>query len=222
MMRIIALFVACLMVSPAVTVEAFAPTPTRVCFQAASTASRTIPFRGHAIYQESSPTRLFLQDDGEEAVVAVSEEKSVPAAPAKTPQEEGTQFPINLPSPLLLATSMVLAIGSTGTKPIPVVSAFSCSSQSIHAFTQHKKFLLLFRRYRFSLSAVRRHGSPWLYSNGHHFCHWLSLVRVSFLCLYPQSNGGNGRGRQEIFEWKKEVVVVMPRETTGKIFAHRN
>lgn len=41
-------------------------------------------------------------------------EAPLPSAPVQTEAEETTQPPINVPSPLLLATSMVLAIASTG------------------------------------------------------------------------------------------------------------
>ena len=36
------------------------------------------------------------------------------AAPPKTSEPDGTSYPINLPSPLLLSTSMILAIIGTG------------------------------------------------------------------------------------------------------------
>ena len=41
-------------------------------------------------------------------------EAPLPSAPVQTEAEGTTQPPINVPSPLLLATSIVLAIASTG------------------------------------------------------------------------------------------------------------
>lgn len=52
--------------------------------------------------------------------ITVAKEESVevpapPAAAAEAPsEEEGTQYPLNVPSPLLLASAMLLAIISTG------------------------------------------------------------------------------------------------------------
>mmetsp|Transcript_5402 Transcript_5402/g.7938 ORF Transcript_5402/g.7938 Transcript_5402/m.7938 type:complete len:173 (-) Transcript_5402:7-525(-) len=63
---------------------------------------------------------LFMSTEGEneESSSATTPEATttpVPAPPVAVPDEpQGTQYPVNLPSPLLLATSMVLAIASTG------------------------------------------------------------------------------------------------------------
>jgi hypothetical protein len=72
----------------------------------------TSPFcRQHSILY-STPSK----DNSERETTLSTEEEPVaeaPAAPVQT-EPEGTQPPINVPSPLLLATSMVLAIASTG------------------------------------------------------------------------------------------------------------
>jgi hypothetical protein len=52
---------------------------------------------------QQSPTRLWSQP----------EEKEEDAAEVN-PRLEGTQYPIDIASPILLATSMILAIGATG------------------------------------------------------------------------------------------------------------
>jgi hypothetical protein len=56
-------------------------------------------------------TSLFSTDDTVEE--SESSEKSVSEPPAPV-EPEGTSYPIDLPSPLLLSVSMVLAIAGTG------------------------------------------------------------------------------------------------------------
>mmetsp|Transcript_13934 Transcript_13934/g.16862 ORF Transcript_13934/g.16862 Transcript_13934/m.16862 type:complete len:169 (+) Transcript_13934:70-576(+) len=60
---------------------------------------------------------LFMSTEGEsEKSSSATPEATTPVpSPPVIPEEpQGTQYPVNLPSPLLLATSMVLAIASTG------------------------------------------------------------------------------------------------------------
>jgi hypothetical protein len=55
------------------------------------------------------------EDEDEASSETMSTTKNEPAAASKAPQEpEGTQYPINVPSPLLLGSGMVLAIVCTG------------------------------------------------------------------------------------------------------------
>lgn len=103
MMLVISLCLFCL----AAQVQAFgtAPAPAtttrRACF-----ASRTGIHTGVSLKEvQQSPTRLWSQSPEESEK---EEEKEV------NPRLEGTQYPIDIPSPILLATSMILAILSTG------------------------------------------------------------------------------------------------------------
>jgi hypothetical protein len=56
----------------------------------------------------ASATRLFAEGSSDDEPTTVSEEVS------KTIEEEAKPYPIDLPSPLLLSTSMILAIATTG------------------------------------------------------------------------------------------------------------
>lgn len=57
-----------------------------------------------------------IDEDNKNSVEAASPDFGTPAAPKKVVADlEGTQYPIDLPSPILLATSMILAIVGTGT-----------------------------------------------------------------------------------------------------------
>jgi hypothetical protein len=91
MMRLISLFLWCL----AVQVQSFATAP------AAFAPARTVVSLKEAALQQSS-TRLW----------STPEEQEGKAVAPKEP--EGTQYPVDVPSPILLGSSMILAIGVTG------------------------------------------------------------------------------------------------------------
>jgi hypothetical protein len=61
-------------------------------------------------------TALFSSPPGDEDKVDVVAPKATTTSAPPTPSEpEGTEYPIDLPSPLLLSTSMILAIIGIGT-----------------------------------------------------------------------------------------------------------
>jgi hypothetical protein len=78
-------------------------------------------------------TSLFSSDDKE----SESSEKSVSKPPAPV-EPEGTSYPIDLPSPLLLSVSMVLAIAGTGKDRY-----FATLSAKFHNFFDSYLFFLL-------------------------------------------------------------------------------
>jgi hypothetical protein len=102
MMQLISLFLFCL----AAQVQSFgtAPAPAtatrRACF-APRTGSTGASLK-EALRVQQSPTRLFSEPEEKEDDAEVN------------PRLEGTQYPIDIASPILLATSMILAIFSTG------------------------------------------------------------------------------------------------------------
>jgi hypothetical protein len=111
MMRLISLFLFCL--APA-QVQAFGTAPARV--PATSTNTRRASFAPRTgtgvslkiaiqLQLQQSPTQLWSQpEEKEEDAVEVE----------VNPRLEGTQYPIDIASPILLATSMILAILCTG------------------------------------------------------------------------------------------------------------
>jgi hypothetical protein len=61
-------------------------------------------------------TALFSSPPGDEDKIdVVAPEATTTSAPPTPSEPEGTSYPIDLPSPLLLSTSMILAIIGTGT-----------------------------------------------------------------------------------------------------------
>jgi hypothetical protein len=106
MMQIISLCLFCF----AAQVQAFGTAPAHAqasITRRASFASRTGTGVSVSLKEvlelQQSPTRLWSQP----------EEKEEDAAEVN-PRLEGTQYPIDIASPILLATSMILAIGATG------------------------------------------------------------------------------------------------------------
>lgn len=103
-MRLISLCLFCL----ASQVQAFgtAPSAHATTIRRASFAPRTgtgVSLK-EALRVQQSPTQLWSQPEEEEE----------DAAAEVNPRLEGTQYPIDIASPILLATSMILAIGATG------------------------------------------------------------------------------------------------------------
>jgi hypothetical protein len=102
MMRLISLCLFCL----AAQVQAFGTAPAqatatrRACFAPRTGTGASLK---EALRVQQSPTQLWSEPEEEG-----KEEAEV------NPRLQGTQYPIDIPSPILLATSMILAIGSTG------------------------------------------------------------------------------------------------------------
>ena len=114
-----------------VSVDAFAPTQKRI-----SSPTRISLLSSNNIISIRSPIHLQASEGEDEQVglpplpsqknaePKVEQPAVVEAAPTPSPvasstdvastEEEGTSYPINLPSPILLASSMVLAISSIG------------------------------------------------------------------------------------------------------------
>jgi hypothetical protein len=117
MMRIISLFLFFVgAVMPGVEVQAFGTAPAtsatrRVCF-----APRTVSLKktNAGVGIQQSPTQLWSQEGEDAAEDAVATTSTSTPPPPAVVVEEGTQYPVDLPSPILLATSMLLAIASTG------------------------------------------------------------------------------------------------------------
>lgn len=120
------------------TAEAFSPAPRaslpRVSSPAGSVARRNVlqlraSEEGNDVGLPPLPSQKDAQAEEEPAMV-LSAVESVPAESEQLTVEENeeTSFPIDLPSPVLLATSMVLAISSTGEKPqmSRYLSMFKC------------------------------------------------------------------------------------------------
>mmetsp|Transcript_14433 Transcript_14433/g.20341 ORF Transcript_14433/g.20341 Transcript_14433/m.20341 type:complete len:168 (+) Transcript_14433:193-696(+) len=104
--KLVVLGLSCMVVA---TTTAFAPAFTtlqrnRCSFPTTSTSCRQRP----ALFMST-------EGEGEESSSSPVSEVTTPApVPAPPAEPEGTKYPVNLPSPVLLATSMVLAIASTG------------------------------------------------------------------------------------------------------------
>mmetsp|Transcript_22049 Transcript_22049/g.44607 ORF Transcript_22049/g.44607 Transcript_22049/m.44607 type:complete len:188 (-) Transcript_22049:632-1195(-) len=107
--------------------SAFAPTrpsvPVRSPFRAVVVApsSSSSSSAAAAVARAASPSRLRAEgaddDEGAASTAPVPSEGVVEpsaATPAKVEEEDGKDYPLDVPSPILLASSMILAIASIG------------------------------------------------------------------------------------------------------------
>jgi hypothetical protein len=105
-----------------------------------SSSSSPLSTTGNDDFSALSPTEFILatenMDPTTRAVVEAAAKKKQQQQQQVALSEGETTYPIDLPSPVLLATSMILAIISTGTYVVLLLSPTSCHSTDPH-FLSH-------------------------------------------------------------------------------------